>query len=627
MLGAFSLGAQQRLNDTINLDQVLITAAASQQQAYFAIDSLELQNNPAGDLASLLSRNAPVFIKTAAPGSLATISMRGTLASHTQVSWNGIKINSPMLGQVDFSLVPTFFTDQVRIFSGPNSLQQGSGGLGGYINLASQGKWNQELFGLVSTTVGSYGTYRTLVDLGGNSEKFQGRIRLFRHQSRNDFPFLNTANGLFNRARQQNADYWIQGVLAQVFFRPNANHLMSIQSWIQSSDRNLPPIMSYEGSGREEYQLDQHFRGILNWQYDRGNIHTKVSTGLSIEEMSYYLAHQTGGGLLVNYASASQSKSVFNRFTGKFDFSEFHHIELDLHSDYHQVNIADEKTGSGYTGERLESGVFVKWNQMWTPRFTSFILVQQEWTRLSRLPILPSINLNYSLVPNACDIHLTLSKNFHLPTLNDLHWVPGGNPDLLPESGYQAESGIVAKTQWAGDWSCLAKLNGFVSYIDNWILWKPGEFQYWSPENIETVLARGLETSLKLSKKWARHSIDIRTQYTLTRTHPVGFPHQLMYIPVHKGSAFVHWKSGSWFADYQYAYVGERSTSTTEEFTYHQLPAYALHDLGIGKSFEIKALHVEIKAQVFNLLNTDYQSLLWRAMPGRHAQLNLKIAF
>jgi len=40
----------------------------------------------------------------------------GASASHTMVTWNGININSPMLGQLDFSLIPASFLDEVEVF-------------------------------------------------------------------------------------------------------------------------------------------------------------------------------------------------------------------------------------------------------------------------------------------------------------------------------------------------------------------------------------------------------------------------------------------------------------------------------------------------------------------------------
>lgn len=623
--------AQSRLNDTLLIGTATIHGKlGSSLLGVQKLDSLEMQNNSQGNLAELLSLNSPVFIKTAAPGSLATISMRGTLASHTQVNWNGIRINSPMLGQVDFSLIPTFFTDQVQVFRGQASLQKGGGGLGGIIDLSSQGKWGDPFFGTVNASIGSFNTYRWMSDLGGGSGKFQTRLRLFRTQSQNDFSFLNTANGLSNRVKQQNADYILQGLLGQIFYRPNLNHLISMNVWMQMSDRNLPPIMSYEGSGREEYQLDEQIRLSGSWQYMNGIFGSKLSTGISYETMDYYLAHQTGGGVLINFNTHSQNQSIYNKYMASIDLNRVNQISINLHLDYHQVEINDEKLGSGYFANRLESGVQIKAQQTWNARLESYALLQQDWNRLKRKPINSSIGIAYQLIPNTLEMEFTGGKNFHLPTLNDLHWIPGGNPDLLPEEGYLADLGL--KTMFSKDtsWSIEAELTGFVSYIDNWIQWTPGEFQYWSPENLHTVLARGFETMTRATSQLAHWKLQLRSNYAYTRTNQIGTigkPSQLMYIPVHKASVLIHVERKSWYTSYNYTYTSQRYTSSQEEHSLHKLPAMSIHNISLGRRITLKGIKTDLRFQVNNLMNKDYQSILWRAMPGRYYTFNMKLEF
>ena len=41
----------------------------------------------------------------------------------------------------------------------------------------------------------------------------------------------------------------------------------------------------------------------------------------------------------------------------------------------------------------------------------------------------------------------SVSKVYRIPTMNDLYWTPGGNPNLLPESGYAQEGGLLIQFQ------------------------------------------------------------------------------------------------------------------------------------------------------------------------------------
>ena len=78
------------------------------------VDSSVIQNKMSVSLSDLLSESTSVFIKNHGRGALATASFRGTAASHTQVSWNGININSPLAGMVDFSMIPVYIGDRSR---------------------------------------------------------------------------------------------------------------------------------------------------------------------------------------------------------------------------------------------------------------------------------------------------------------------------------------------------------------------------------------------------------------------------------------------------------------------------------------------------------------------------------
>ena len=95
------------------------------------LDTIALRDNIALSIADVLTFNSSVFVKQYGRGSLSTIAFRGTSASHTQVSWNGMKINSPMLGMTDFSMIPSYFIDDASLLHGTSSLSMSGGGLGG----------------------------------------------------------------------------------------------------------------------------------------------------------------------------------------------------------------------------------------------------------------------------------------------------------------------------------------------------------------------------------------------------------------------------------------------------------------------------------------------------------------
>ena len=95
-------------------------------------DSLVLKENIALSMADVLTFNSSIFVKNYGRATLSTVSFRGTSASHTQVTWNGMRINSPMLGMTDFSTIPSYFIDDASLLHGTSSVNMVGGGLGGF---------------------------------------------------------------------------------------------------------------------------------------------------------------------------------------------------------------------------------------------------------------------------------------------------------------------------------------------------------------------------------------------------------------------------------------------------------------------------------------------------------------
>ena len=81
-----------------------------------------LKENLSASMAEILAQNSTVFIKSSGRATLSTASLRGSAPSHTSVTWNGINLGNPMLGMVDFSMIPSYFVDGSEVFHGATSV-------------------------------------------------------------------------------------------------------------------------------------------------------------------------------------------------------------------------------------------------------------------------------------------------------------------------------------------------------------------------------------------------------------------------------------------------------------------------------------------------------------------------
>jgi iron complex outermembrane receptor protein len=99
--------------------------------------SNQIQNTNHKSLSNLLRNESPVFIKDYGPGMLSTITQRGLGANHTNLLWEGINIQNPMLGLNDLSIIPIHAFSSIYILSGNSSYINSNGAFGGSINMQS----------------------------------------------------------------------------------------------------------------------------------------------------------------------------------------------------------------------------------------------------------------------------------------------------------------------------------------------------------------------------------------------------------------------------------------------------------------------------------------------------------
>ncbi|MDE6161244.1 MAG: Plug domain-containing protein, partial [Muribaculaceae bacterium] len=156
------------------------------------IDSAALKENIAMSMADVLGYNSSIFVKSYGRATLSTVSFRGTSASHTQVTWNGMPITNPMQGMTDFSTIPSYFIDRATVVHGNSSLGEGEGGgLGGLVSLASAPVEPDGLKIQYVQGIGSFGTFDEFARISYGAEHWRSSTRVVYSSSRNDYTYIN----------------------------------------------------------------------------------------------------------------------------------------------------------------------------------------------------------------------------------------------------------------------------------------------------------------------------------------------------------------------------------------------------------------------------------------------------
>ncbi|MFC2129223.1 TonB-dependent receptor [Bacteroidota bacterium] len=622
--------------DTISIREVSVTAKRSIEERGISltiIDSSMICSYHGGSLSELLASSSTVFMKTYGQGALSSISFRGTAASHTKVTWNGVTLNNPMLGQVDFSLVPVHFTDKITLLHGGSSLQDGSGALGGSINLESSAAWNDTQIAKLSQGFGSFGTYKSHASFQLGQDLVRWRMKLFYERSDNNFEYLNSENGRWNYEQQVNADYQKYGLLGEVFIKPDDNHIFSLHTWIQNSNRNIPAIMSYEGIGRTETQADDQLRVSGIWKNYGQKYRSEMTLGYSSSGIEYHLANQTGMGLFINYNSISKAQKALASYKISADIGTRTVLKSQVDYNYSRARISEEESFQGYSADRQEFGLGVSLHRQLGQYLTTFGLLRTEIADQKILPLMPSVGMEVIIPRLNLKVISNISRNYSLPTLNDLYWIPGGNPELLPEEGYTGDISLSHSMTKYGNVGLSMTLTGFASAINNWILWRPGEYSYWTAENIANVYARGLEYSMSGLYRPGELSLSFLGTYSYTRTTnrtaiyfgDLSVDQQLIYIPVHKANASMKADYKKFHLMSSVSYIGKRFTTSSNEETRHTLPGYVLFDVRAGKDINFKKFNTAVHLKINNLFNTDYKAILSRPMPGRSWEVVIRV--
>ena len=179
-VAAMTASAQEQPHRTLAIPEVTVTAQrpikdVGVQQTRF--DSIALKENIALSMADVLAFNSSIFVKNYGRATLSTVAFRGTSPSHTQVTWNGMRINNPMLGMTDFSMIPSYFIDDASLLHGTSSVNETGGGLGGAVKLATRPA-DARGFGLQYVQgAGSFRTFDEFLRLAWGNDRWQVSTR------------------------------------------------------------------------------------------------------------------------------------------------------------------------------------------------------------------------------------------------------------------------------------------------------------------------------------------------------------------------------------------------------------------------------------------------------------------
>lgn len=589
------------------------------------LDSLALAPYRTGNLADVLSQRLPIYIKNYGPGQLSTIMLRGTGAVHTAVLWNGFNVALPTLGQNDFALLTASGNTRVDLQPGPAGGLYGTGAIGGTVLLSSPARWEAGPQAAVQAEAGSFGLRAGSAEASYSNARLSLRTSLSYRTAQNDFEYR-LPNG--TRLRQQNAALRHQASLAQdLNWRVGRSGQLQAALWLTDAHRQIQPAISTTNDNAR--QFDQSRRVLLGYQRSTARHETVVRAAWFEDVLDY----QTD-----LFLSASRVRTTQAQASHTWQFAATASVRLGVEAQRFAARLREY--GGPITENRYAGYALLRYDP-W-PRLRLSANLRQAVLPGRRPPLAPVLGAEWQML-QAAQQQLLLKANFargyRAPTLNERYYRPGGDPNLRPESSLGYEASLRHHWQLTATpqpWTLTSELTAYRQRVDDWVMWwpKPGESTV-SARNLRQVLTQGLEASTELGWQPApTRQLTARLHYAYTQAHktlayaddPSPTTRQLFYVPLHTAAATLDAVQRQWQGGATFSFTGFRYVEETGK---NYLPGYALLDARLGYTLRLPRAPyaATVLVQGHNLTNQDYQSYLYRAMPGRWYQLSLRVAW
>jgi len=600
-----------------------------------------IKKTNAGQLSDILKMADGVYVKDYGFNSgLKTISVNSTQSEQVLLIYNGMRLNSRQNSYFDTGLLRIDAISDITISSGGSSALYGSDAIGGVINIVSDENNNDNKHNFeIKSAMGSYGLKNVYGKIRITPlRNFKFSASYFFESSNNRYRY-HYFNGIsLDEKERENSDYYNHSVNLNSEYKIERNKNLSwfliysywmkglpgIETGYNSStarqtDRDLITSANYSS----KISTNLNYSGNIGYRYSLMNYYDPATFGFAIPVNSFYklqmLSHT--GIVSYNFNPKTETKIIYE--AGYNDF----------------VSNETER------GKSLLAGVSVNLKRDFNIKplnnVTIFPSVRYDYYSNINNPNIVTAKLGINLRPvNNINFALkgSVGNNFRAPSFNDMYWNSLGNKNLLPEKSISIDGGFIYAFKLYGNFETEASY--FHIRTTDRILWSPGEFNIWRPENIGEVVSQGIDLSakliLKLKKYWdfqsgVNYNISEAIKTSKDYDGDPTYNKQLIYIPKQqfKANLVINYlptskilKSLSLMLFYNYA--GKRySNLENTVFT----PYYEVLDGNILFVFKQYKLEAGVKFSVNNILNKDYQIVSGYPMPLRNFKAELSIKY
>ncbi len=565
----------------------------------FKLEKLEdsIVERNAGSLTEMLRYDSTIYFKENGFGMVSSPSFRGTNAAQTAVVWNGININSVFTGQTDFNVISPLNYDEISIRSGGGGVQYGSGAVGGSIHLNNSFSFEKMDITKVGLRYGSFATF------GGNANTTQTwgnhylNVSVDFISSENDYDYV-------GKNQKNNHGEFLRFSAKINEARKLENGVATWNSEYTYNDRNFSG--SLNTVGKDTYK-DITTRNLLQVQQNLGAFQTKLVAAHLFEQYRYFpdsdkpFYDEGNANTFISFLQTEVFLLKTLRLNGKLEYNY----------------VTAEGSNVGKNDRRTMAAVLLL-NHKVSKKITFGFNIRKEFLNDFENPWLFSADAKWR-VSKQYALRVNGSKNYRVPTFNDLYWYAGGNVELQPETSYQTELG-----QEFSFGNLKADIAAYYISSKDLIKWIPGNGGIWEPMNIQKVRNYGLEVAVGYFIKLKnQQTLDFNANFSYTKAEDLKKNKQLIYVPFHKASGTLQYNLRK-FAIYAQGLFNGKAYTTTDNSD--SVAGYTVYNFGAEYHLPFDP-NITFGGRLKNAFNSYYENVAFRPMPSRNIEifLNFKL--
>ena len=316
-------------------------------------------------------------------------------------------------------------------------------------------------------------------------------------------------------------------------------------------------------------------------------------------------------------------KKIINDFSFRYLLSDKLNAELGGIINYLQaeVNSYDE------IKDEINYAIFAA-GRFQLKNFTSKISFRTEFSEFIQPQYLFSIGLMLK-TSQKVNYKINISNKFRRPTFNERYWKPGGDKNILSETGITGEIGLDIKLIDKKQNLLKYDFSIYANKINNMIQWIPVE-GVWSAVNNKTVISRGVENRIKYKFSFMNVKYQIITSYyftlsTLEKVFNISentTGKQLTYVPKHISKTNLNISYKKINSALSWAFTGKRFT-TGDNAPEFELPAFNVFNFYSLYNFNYKKYNISTGIKITNIFNKSYEIMKSYPVPGRAFYFNI----